>query len=58
MEAQLLRLRYGIDQETPMNLSAVAREMGITRDTARGIERRANAAIRERSILIADHLSP
>jgi len=57
MEAQLLRLRYGIDQETPMNLSAVARKMGITRDTARGIERRANAAIRERSTHIADHLT-
>ena len=33
-EAELLRLRYGINQEAPMTLSAVARSMGVTRDTA------------------------
>jgi DNA-directed RNA polymerase sigma subunit (sigma70/sigma32) len=30
-----------------MSLSAVARQMGVTRDTARGIERRAVAAVRD-----------
>jgi RNA polymerase nonessential primary-like sigma factor len=57
MEARLLRLRYGIDQETPMNLSAVAREMGITRDTARGIERRAMVNVKELSQRVADYLA-
>ena len=56
MEAELLRLRYGINRETPMNLCAVARKLGITRDTARGIERRANAAIRRLSERVIDYL--
>ena len=55
-EAELLRLRYGINQEAPMTLSAVARSMGVTRDTARGIERRAVAAVRERSKRVFDYL--
>ena len=55
-QADLMRLRYGIDQAAPMALSAVARSMGVTRDTARGIERRAIAAIRERSQRVIDYL--
>jgi len=55
-EAELLRLRYGINGEEPMNLSAVARHLGITRDTARGIERRAVAAMREHSRKMMDYL--
>ena len=55
-EAELLRLRYGINGEEPMNLCAVARELGVTRDTARGIERRANAAIRKLSERVIDYL--
>ena len=48
-ESQLLRLRYGIRRPEPMSLSAVARQMGVTRDTARGIERRAVAAVHDQS---------
>jgi RNA polymerase nonessential primary-like sigma factor len=48
-EATLLRFRYGLTAEQPLSLSATARRMGITRDSARGLERRANAAIRELS---------
>lgn len=55
-EAELLRLRYGIDQPSPMNLSAVARQMGLSRDQARGMERRANAAIRRLSDRVIDYL--
>ncbi|QCH14331.1 sigma-70 family RNA polymerase sigma factor [Synechococcus sp. CB0101] len=55
-EAELLRLRYGIDQPAPMNLSAVARQMGLSRDQARGMERRANAAIRRLSDRVIDYL--
>ena len=55
-EAALLRMRYGMDGEAPMNLCAVARELGVTRDTARGIERRANAAIRKLSERVIDYL--
>jgi RNA polymerase nonessential primary-like sigma factor len=55
-EAELLRLRYGIDQPAPMNLSAVARQMGLSRDQARGVERRANEAIRRLSDRVIDYL--
>jgi RNA polymerase nonessential primary-like sigma factor len=56
-EAELLRLRYGLpSNEDPLSLSAVARQMGITRDTARGLERRANASIRRLSSRIEDYL--
>jgi RNA polymerase nonessential primary-like sigma factor len=55
-EAELLRLRYGIAAGEPLSLSATARQMGITRDTARGLERRANASIRRLSSRIIDHL--
>jgi DNA-directed RNA polymerase sigma subunit (sigma70/sigma32) len=48
-EATLLRFRYGLNAEKPLSLSATARRMGISRDRARGLERRANAAIRELS---------
>jgi DNA-directed RNA polymerase sigma subunit (sigma70/sigma32) len=39
-----------------MTLSAVARTMGITRDTARGVERRAMAAVQERSQQVVDYI--
>ncbi|NBV69373.1 MAG: sigma-70 family RNA polymerase sigma factor [Synechococcaceae bacterium WB4_2_0805] len=55
-EATLMRLRYGINQEAPMPLSEVARNLGVSRDIARGIERRATAAIRHRSNQVIDYL--
>ena len=55
-EATLLRFRYGLTAEEPLSLSATARRMGITRDTARGLERRANAAIRQLSQGFVDYL--
>ena len=55
-EAELLRLRYGIAAGEPLSLSATARQMGITRDTARGLERRANATIRRLTTRFMDHL--
>jgi RNA polymerase nonessential primary-like sigma factor len=55
-QAELLRLRYGIDSESPMPLSAVARNMGVTRDTARGIERRAINSVKELSERVIDYL--
>jgi len=55
-EAELLRLRYGINGQAPMALCAVARQMGISRDTARGIERRATASIRRLCERLIDYL--
>ncbi|MFO0015798.1 MAG: sigma-70 family RNA polymerase sigma factor [Synechococcaceae cyanobacterium] len=56
-ESELLRLRYGIQRPEPMSLSAVARQMGVTRDTARGIERRAVAAVRDQSFGVEAYLA-
>ena len=56
-EAELLKLRYGVDQENAWSLSAAARELGITRDTARGLERRAVATMRRLSAEISDYLA-
>lgn len=55
-EAELLRLRYGIDGEEALSLSAAARQMGISRDAARGLERRATAAIRRLCSGVVDYL--
>jgi len=55
-EATLLRLRFGLSAEQPLSLSATARRMGITRDSARGLERRANAAIRRLSAEVRGYL--
>jgi RNA polymerase nonessential primary-like sigma factor len=55
-QAELLKLRYGINAESPMPLSAVARNMGVTRDTARGIERRAINNVKELSERVIDYL--
>jgi RNA polymerase nonessential primary-like sigma factor len=55
-EAELLRLRYGIGMAAPMTLCAAARHLGISRDRARGLERRANAAIRRLSSGFVDYL--
>jgi RNA polymerase nonessential primary-like sigma factor len=55
-QAELLKLRFGISSENPMPLSAVARNMGVTRDTARGIERRAMINVKELSERVVDYL--
>jgi len=57
LEAKLLRLRYGIGADEPMSLCAIAREFGMTRDRARGVERRALAELRRLSDTMADHLA-
>jgi RNA polymerase nonessential primary-like sigma factor len=55
-EAELLRLRYGIAAGELLSVSSTARQMGNTRDTARGLERRANASIQRLSVRFIDHL--
>jgi RNA polymerase nonessential primary-like sigma factor len=55
-EAELLRLRYGLDTDEPLSLSATARRMGLTRDSARGLERRATASIRRLSSGVVEYL--
>lgn len=40
-EAQILRLRYGLDDDRPMTLAQIGRRVGLTRERVRQIEREA-----------------
>ena len=40
-EAKVLRLRYGLDDDRPMTLEQIGREIGLTRERVRQIEREA-----------------
>ncbi|MFM8525084.1 MAG: sigma factor-like helix-turn-helix DNA-binding protein, partial [Cyanobacteriota bacterium] len=46
LQGRVLRLRYGMDGEEPMSLTAIARSLGMSRDKTRGLERRALETIR------------
>lgn len=56
-QRRVLKLRHGVETEAPLPLSAVARSMGITRDTARGIERRAHQSILEQASHSRDYIA-
>jgi RNA polymerase nonessential primary-like sigma factor len=49
LQAQVLRMRYGIEGDEPMSLTSIARELGMSRDKTRNLERRALEGIRNRS---------
>lgn len=55
-QATFLRLRYGIAGALPLSLCAAARTMGLSRDQARGLERRAHAALLALSTPFAAYL--
>jgi RNA polymerase nonessential primary-like sigma factor len=57
-EKDLLMMRHGIEYPGELSLSAVARKMGITRDSARGIERRASQSIAKSTSHMRDYISP
>ena len=42
-------MRYGIGLEEPMSLSSIARELDMSRDRARSLERRAHDEMRRLS---------
>jgi len=49
LQCRVLKMRYGIGLEEPMSLSSIARELYISRDRARSLERRAHEEIRRLS---------
>jgi RNA polymerase nonessential primary-like sigma factor len=49
LQARVLRMRYGMEGEEPMSLTSIARELGMSRDKTRNLERRALEGIRNRS---------
>jgi RNA polymerase nonessential primary-like sigma factor len=49
LQARVLRMRYGLDGGEPMSLTGIARNLGMSRDKTRNLERRALEGIRARS---------
>jgi len=49
LQCRVLKLRYGIGIEEPMSLSSIARELEMSRDRARSLERRAHEEMRRLS---------
>jgi len=45
-EAEVIRLRYGLDGTPPLTLEEVARRLGVTRERVRQLERKALAQLR------------
>jgi len=49
LQGRILKMRYGIGREEPMSLSSIARELDMSRDRARSLERRAHEELRRLS---------
>jgi RNA polymerase nonessential primary-like sigma factor len=50
-------MRYGIGFEEPMSLSSIARELEMSRDRARSLERRAHEEMRRLSQQMGAYLA-
>ncbi|MBM5800899.1 MAG: RNA polymerase subunit sigma-70 [Cyanobacteria bacterium K_DeepCast_35m_m2_023] len=61
LQGQVLKMRYGIGEEgalhEPMSLSAIAKQLGMSRDKTRNLERKAIEAIRSRSQKLEGYLA-
>ncbi|MEB3331695.1 MAG: sigma factor-like helix-turn-helix DNA-binding protein, partial [Synechococcaceae cyanobacterium] len=57
LQARVLRMRYGMEGEEPMSLTGIARSLGMSRDKARNLERRALDGIRSRSRELQGYLA-
>ena len=49
LQGRVLKMRYGMEGEEPMSLTSIAKELGMSRDKTRNLERRALEGIRSRS---------
>lgn len=57
LQGKVLRLRYGIGGGEPMSLTSIARNLGMSRDKTRNLERRALEGIRSRSQELEGYLA-
>ena len=57
LQGRVLKMRYGIGFEEPMSLSSIARELEMSRDRARSLERRAHEELRRLSQEMAGYLA-
>jgi len=56
LQGRVLKMRYGIGRDEPMSLSSIARELEMSRDRARSLERRAHDELRRLSVEMAGYL--
>ena len=56
LQGRVLKMRYGMEGEEPMSLTSIARELGMSRDKTRNLERRALEGIRNRSRDLRNYL--
>ncbi|MFQ6537449.1 MULTISPECIES: RpoD/SigA family RNA polymerase sigma factor [Aphanothece] len=61
LQGRVLKMRYGIDPDSaetsePMSLSAIAKNLGMSRDKTRNLERKALEGIRSRSGMLEGYL--
>ena len=49
LQGRVLKMRYGIDVEEPMSLTGIGRELGMSRDRVRNLERDGLAGLRRLS---------
>jgi RNA polymerase nonessential primary-like sigma factor len=57
LQGRVLKMRYGIGFEEPMSLSSIARELEMSRDRARSLERRAHDEMRRLSQQMGAYLA-
>jgi RNA polymerase nonessential primary-like sigma factor len=57
LQGRVLKMRYGIDVEEPMSLTAIGRVLGISRDRVRNLERDGLTALRKLSESVAAYLA-
>ena len=57
LQGRVLKMRYGIGFEEPMSLSSIARELEMSRDRARSLERRAHEELRRLSREMVGYLA-
>ncbi|WP_414153401.1 RpoD/SigA family RNA polymerase sigma factor [Prochlorococcus sp. MIT 1300] len=57
LQNRVLRMRYGVDGEDPMNLTAIGRVIGISRDRVRNLERDGLIGLRKLSENVEGYLA-
>ncbi|MCT0202749.1 RpoD/SigA family RNA polymerase sigma factor [Synechococcus sp. CS-603] len=56
LQRDVLKMRYGMDVAEPMSLTSIARELGMSRDKTRNLERRALEGLRSQSRRLEGYL--
>ncbi len=57
MQAQVMRMRYGIDGQDPMTLTGIGRILGISRDRVRKLERDGLIALKNNGQAVENYLA-